>query len=82
MGERGSSSTWAEVTGMIHHKTDPSPFQDGPVLAKLKENATEFVQMDMEAQSRVWMLFQNSLYGKVFGKPPPFEQVTMQMMTK
>lgn len=38
---------------MIHHKTDPSPFQDGPVLAKLKENATEFVQMDMEAQSRV-----------------------------
>lgn len=51
-GGKGSSSTWAEVMAMIHRKTDYFPIQDGPVLEKLKENTTDFVQIDMEAQSR------------------------------
>lgn len=38
--------------------------------------------MDDEALSRARMRFQNSLYGKIFGKSPPFNQLKRVLQAK
>lgn len=38
--------------------------------------------MDRDAMSRALMRFQNSLYGKFFSKPPPFDQVKLILHSK
>lgn len=52
-----------------------SPLVDGPVLNKLKASTSEFLRLDRDTVSRARIRFQTSLYGKFFGKSPPFEQV-------
>lgn len=64
-----------DVAAPSQGKANVSPLADGPVLNKLKANTSDFVRLDQDTISRARMRFQIALYGKFFGKPPPFEQV-------
>ncbi|XP_039146757.1 uncharacterized protein LOC120283996 [Dioscorea cayenensis subsp. rotundata] len=68
------SKTWANVAAAAQRKPS-SPLVEDPVLSKLKANTTEFIRVDHDTLSRARMRFQTALYGKFFGKSPPFEQV-------
>lgn len=61
-----------DIASAFHHPIDSFSIA---MLMKLKINTTEFVWMDQEALSRARIWFQNSLCGKVFSKPHPFDQL-------
>lgn len=67
--------SWAAVAASSQVKANVSLLTDGPVLNKLKANTTDFIRLDHDTISRAHMRFQTALYGKFFGKSPPFEQV-------
>lgn len=76
------SKTWADVATAAQRKSISSPLVEGPVLNKLKANTSEFLRLDRDTVSRVSLRFQTLLYGKFFGKSPPFEQVKEILSSK
>lgn len=58
------------------------PLHNPQVLSRLKESTNTFVKLDKDALARARMRFQYSLYGKFFGKPPPFEQEKNALLVK
>lgn len=55
------------------HYSENSPLHNINILKKLKEKTTDFVKLDADALAKARMRFQYAIYGKLFGKPPPFE---------
>lgn len=76
------SKTWADVAAAAQRKPPSSLLVDGPMLNKLKANMSEFLQLDCDTISRARQCFQSSLYGKFYGKSPPFEQVKEILSSK
>lgn len=76
------SSTWAQIASSTFHNSSNSPLHNPQILSKIKESSTEFVRIDGDTISRARHRFQHSLYGKFFGKPPPFDQVKISLMAK
>lgn len=74
--------TWADIAATALKRSASSPLVEGPVLNKLKASTSEFIRMDRDTMSRASLRFQNSLYGKFFGKAPPFEQVKEILSSK
>lgn len=77
-----SSKTWADVAAAAQQKPLMSPLVDGPMLNRLKANTSEFLKLDRDTVSRARIRFQTALYGKFFGKSPPFEQVKEILSSK
>lgn len=61
----------SSVTPHLHN----SPLHNPLLLQKLKENTSTFVKLDSDALTKAHRRFQFALYGKLFGKSPPFDQV-------
>lgn len=74
--------SWVQVASSNPHSSDTSPLQNSLLLAKLKSSTSEFVQIDGDALTYAHLKFQNLLFGKFFGKPPPFEQVKAYLSAK
>ncbi|XP_039141982.1 uncharacterized protein LOC120279183 [Dioscorea cayenensis subsp. rotundata] len=74
--------SWAQVASSNPHSSDTSPLQNPLLLAKLKSSTSQFVRIDGDALARAHLKFQNSLFGKFFGKPPPFDQVKAFLSAK
>lgn len=51
-------------------------------MEKLKSSSTDFVKLDSDVISRARNKFHNSLFGKLFGKPPQFDQVKASLLAK
>lgn len=81
-GHNPSPPSWAEIAAASKGKVAPSPLVEGPMLSKLKETTSDFVFMDLEAKNRAKMQFQHSLYGKFFGKAPPFDIVKANLLAR
>ncbi|KAJ0987953.1 hypothetical protein J5N97_006309 [Dioscorea zingiberensis] len=64
--------SWAEVADAGNcGPSSPLPI-DKEVLEKLKRVVIDTVHVDEESKQRARSRFQNALYGKLFGKAPPF----------
>ncbi|XP_039113739.1 uncharacterized protein LOC120249304 [Dioscorea cayenensis subsp. rotundata] len=74
--------TWADVAATAQKGSAMSPLVDGPVRSKLKAGTSEFIRLDRDAVSRASLRFQTSLYGKFFGKAPPFDQIKEILSSK
>lgn len=80
--QRPPPPTWAQIASKINPTQASSPLHNPKVLNKLKESTSEFVKIDHDTLSRARLRFQHSLFGKFFGKPPPFEQVKDILLKK
>lgn len=74
--------SWAQVVAASARDLDNSPLHNRAILAKLKDSTSEFIRFDGDTMARAHLKFQNSLYGKFFGKPHPFEQVKSFLYAK
>lgn len=71
-----------EIAAIAQQHPSSSPLQEGPILAKLKVNTSEFIRVDSDAILQASMRFQYALYWKFFGKPPSFEHSKTILQTK
>ncbi|XP_039130817.1 uncharacterized protein LOC120267186 [Dioscorea cayenensis subsp. rotundata] len=74
--------SWAQIASQATRTIVGSPLYNSEILGKIKASSSQFVRVDNEELDRARMKFQNSLYGKFFGKPPSFEQVKLILMAK
>lgn len=74
--------SWAQIASSLHQSIDVSPLHNPQILNKLKESTSTFIRLDKDAINGACMRFQHSIYGKLFGKPPPFTQVKDELLTK
>lgn len=74
--------SWAQIASSINQHTDNSPLHNATILNKLKESTTDFIRLDRDLLNRAHLKFQHALYGKLFGKSPPFEQVKADLLAK
>ncbi|XP_039121328.1 uncharacterized protein LOC120258056 [Dioscorea cayenensis subsp. rotundata] len=77
-----STQSWAQVASSSSRTPAPSPLHNPDLLVKLKNSSPTFVKFDGDSLSRAHQRFQHALFGKFFGKPPPFEQVKKSLMDK
>lgn len=80
--QQPSPKSCAQIASQATRTIASFPLHNTEILHKIKETSLEFIKIDGEALNRAHMKFQNSLYGKFFGKPPPFEQVKQILMVK
>lgn len=52
------------------------------ILSKIKDSTTTFLKLDGDTLSRARLRFQHALYGKLFGKSPPFIEVKTDLLAK
>ncbi|XP_039119157.1 uncharacterized protein LOC120255388 [Dioscorea cayenensis subsp. rotundata] len=76
------SRSWAQITSQATCTIAGSPLHNLEILGRIKASSSQFVRVDDEALGRARMKFQNSLYGKFFGKPPSFDEVKLILMAK
>lgn len=74
--------SWAQVASVSNQNMNSSPLHNLIILNKMKDSTTNFIYIDDEAMARARMKFQFTLYGKLFGKPPPFDQVKAALIYK
>ncbi|XP_039127008.1 uncharacterized protein LOC120263188 [Dioscorea cayenensis subsp. rotundata] len=75
-------NSWAQIASSLRQSMDISPLHNPQILNKLKESTSTFIRLDKDGINRACMRFQHSLYGKLFGKPPPFTQVKDDLLAK
>lgn len=73
---------WAQAASSSSLAFDNSPIHNMQILNKIKESTSSFVRVDDDALTRAHMRFQHALYEKLFGKPPPFDQVKAPLCAK
>ncbi|XP_039118817.1 uncharacterized protein LOC120254910 [Dioscorea cayenensis subsp. rotundata] len=74
--------SWAQIASSFNKQTDSSPLHNATILNKLKESTSDFIRLDSDLLNRAHLKFQHALYGKLFGKSPPFEQVKADLLAK
>ncbi|XP_039146855.1 uncharacterized protein LOC120284118 [Dioscorea cayenensis subsp. rotundata] len=74
--------SWAQIASSLRQSSDNSLLHNTHILNKLKETTTNFIRLDSVTMSRARMKFQHALYGKLFGKPPHFDQVKTNLLAK
>lgn len=74
--------SWSQIAASLTQTLDSSPLHNEHLLNKLKASTSNFVRLDKDAINRGRMKFQYALYGKLFGKSPPFEQVKKTLLDK
>lgn len=74
--------SWAQIASSFRQSTDNSPIHNVHILNRIKNSTTNFIQLDNEAIYRASRRFQFALYGKLFGKSPPFEHVKSELISK
>ncbi|XP_039129164.1 uncharacterized protein LOC120265358 [Dioscorea cayenensis subsp. rotundata] len=68
------SQSWAQIASSSLRAYVPSPLHNPQLLEKLKNSSSSFVKLDGVSLSRAHEKFQNALFGKLFGKSPPFDR--------
>lgn len=76
------SRSWSQIGSSLSQSSDNSSLHNVHLLNKLRAFTTSFVRLDNDAINRGLSKFQYALYGKLFGKPSPFEQVKTTLLTK
>lgn len=74
--------SWAQVASSLRQPSDNSPLHNPHILSKLKENTSAFIKLDGDSLNRACLKFQHALYGKLFGKSPPFAEVKADLLAK
>lgn len=76
------NKSWSQIASSLTQTINNSPLHNEQLLNKLKASTTSFIKLDVEAIGRGRRKFQHALYGKLFGKPPPFDQVKYTLLSK
>lgn len=76
------NKSWSQIASSLTQTISSSPLHNEQLLNKLKAFTTSFIKLDAEALGRGWRNFQFALYGKLFEKPPPFDQAKSTLLTK
>lgn len=72
--------SWADIASAVHKSLATSASLNEATLARLKVSVSDTVRVDAEMKQREYRRFQLALYGKLFGKSPPFEMVKTTLM--
>ncbi|XP_039119690.1 uncharacterized protein LOC120255988 [Dioscorea cayenensis subsp. rotundata] len=79
-GEPPPPPSWADIAGAVHKRPFGSAPLDDDTLARLKATVTDSFRVDDDAKQKAHRRFSQALYGKLFGKSPPFETVKAALL--
>lgn len=79
-GEPPPPPSWADIASAVHKRPVFSALLEDSTLARLKASVLDSVRVDAETKQKAQRRFSLGLYGKLFGKSPPFETVKATLL--